>query len=131
MKVKKNSGFVGADIVIAILAVTIFATLILTMMYNNVIENVKIKKETLAMIYITEIFEKIGTESYENVTEGNINNFVSEEVRNQYLVDISVTEQLQGVQNNEGILKKVNITLTYEVASRKYSCSMQRMKSKE
>ena len=43
------------------MAVMIFSSLIFAMIFNNAVENVKLKKETMAMIYITEIFETIGS----------------------------------------------------------------------
>lgn len=128
MKVKKSNGLAGIDMVIAVIAVLIFSTLIISMMYSNVLENVKLKKETLAMIYITEIFENIGIASYNDVTEENINNFIPEEVSQAgYQVDMDV----RNVANNEDILKKIEITLTYQITDKTYTCSMQRMKIKE
>ena len=131
MKVKKDNGLVGVDMIIAIIAITIFSTLIVSLMYKNVVENVKLKKETLAMIYITEIFENIGIEMYDNVTEDNISSLVPEEALKNYEVEITVTSDLDGVANNEQIMKKVTIKMSYEVDNKTYSCSMQRMKIKE
>lgn len=143
MKIKKNSGVAGVDIIIAIIAVTIFSTLIISMMYSNVMENVKLKKETLAMIYITEIFENVGIENYNNLPIGNyenikVNNYhenieklVSEDISNDYKVDIVITNELEDVENNEDIMKKVVVTLTYNINDKNYICSMERMKIKE
>lgn len=131
MKVKKDNGLVGVDMIIAIIAITIFSTLIVSLMYKNVVENVKLKKETLAMIYITEIFENIGIEMYDNVTEDNSSSLVPEEALKNYEVEITVTNDLNGVANNEQIMKKVTIKMSYEVDNKTYSCSMQRMKIKE
>ena len=131
MKIKKDSGLVGVDMVIAIIAITILSTLIVSLMYNNVIENVKLKKETLAMIYITETFENIGIESYTNVTEDNINDLVPEDAINNYQVEMTVTTDFDDITNNEYIMKKVTLKLSYEVANKTYSCSMERIKIKE
>lgn len=143
MKIKQNKGIAGIDMVIAIIAVTIFSTLIISMMYNNVVENVKLKKETLAMIYITEIFENVGIENYTNLTVGDytdigandyaeeIEALIPEEVISDYKVDLIITDELDNVTENEDILKKVQITLTYDVNDKTYTSSMQRMKIKE
>ena len=127
----KYSKFLTVLLIIAIIAITIFSTLIVSLMYKNVVENVKLKKETLAMIYITEIFENIGIEMYDNVTEDNISSLVPEEALKNYEVEITVTNDLNGVANNEQIMKKVTIKMSYEVDNKTYSCSMQRMKIKE
>jgi len=131
MEIKKDNGLAGVDMIIAIIAITIFSTLIVSLMYNNVIENVKLKKETLAMIYITEAFENIGIETYDNITEENINNLVPEEARNNYNIEMTVTNEFDDVTNNEYIMKKITLKLSYEIANKTYSCSMERMKIKE
>lgn len=131
MKIKKEKGLAGVDIIIAIIAITIFSTLIVSLMYNNVIENVKLKRETLATIYLTETFENIGIESYENITEENINNLVPQEARDSYQVEMTVTSDFANVDNNENIMKKVVVKMSYVVGNKSYSCSMQRMKIKE
>lgn len=131
MKIKKENGIAGVDMIIAILALTIFSALIISLIYNNVIENVKLKHEALAMIYITEIFENIGIANYEQVTEENINTLVPEKIRNSFKVTMNVTTDLEDVVNNEGIMKKIEVELSYDIANKTYSYSMQRMKIKE
>ena len=131
MKVNKNSGFVAVDMVISIIAIMIFSILIVSLMNNNVIENVKLKKETLAMIYITETFENIGIENYDNIIIENVNKLVPQYARDNYKVEMNITTDLSGVINNENIMKKVTIKLSYEVGGKIYSCSMERMKVKE
>ena len=131
MKIKKDKGLVGVDIIIAIIAITIFSTLIISLMYNNVIENVKLKRETLAMIYLTETFENIGIESYDNIIESNINNLVPKGARDSYQVEMTVTSDFDDVANNENIMKKITVKMSYEVGNKTYSFSMERMKIKE
>lgn len=130
MKIKEEKGIAGVDTVMAIVTVMIFSTLIFSMIFNNAVENVKLKKETLAMIYITEIFENVGIESYENITQSNISNLVPEEVYDIYNVQISVTDYFPDISNNE-IMKRITATLTYQVNGQEYSCTMKRIKAKE
>ena len=106
-------------------------------------ENVKLKKETLAMIYMTEIFENVGIENYDNLVKGNYRNIISndyddhieglipQDFPKDYEVSINITDELDGVTNNEGILKKIELTLTYEIGDKTFCSSMQRMKIKE
>jgi len=127
MNVKKESGLAGVDMAIAILAVMIFSTLIISMIHANLVENVKLKKETLAMIYLTELFEKVGIESYDNIQQSVIRNWITDEVYDIYTVNITVNK----IAGNKDIIKKVKVTLYYEVNGENYSCSMERMKIKE
>ncbi len=143
MKTRDDRGLATVDMIIAIIAIMIFSSLIVSMMYSNVMENVKLKKETLAMIYITETFENVGIEDYNNLTVGSyeditnnnydsyIEGLIPEDLPEDYKVDIVITNNLEGVKNNEDILKKVELTLNYEVGEKIFSSSMERMKIKE
>lgn len=132
MKLKSKKGLAGIDMVIAVVAVTIFSTLIVSLIYYNATENVKVTKETLAMIYITEIFENIGIASYEEITQDNIHNLIPQNVYNSgYEVKILVEKpNIENVEEQDNI-KKVNIKLTYDVGNKTYTCSMERLKIKE
>lgn len=143
MKIKKENGLAGTDVVIAVVVIMLFSTLIIALIYNNFMENVKLKREALAMIYITEIFENVGIANYEDLKNGNYidieNNSYSDNIKNLipldmvggYNVNLVITNDLQNVENNENILKKIVVTLTYRINNKKYSCSMERMKIKE
>lgn len=149
MKAKKENGFTTMDAVIAIIAITIFSTLIITLIYNNAIENIKLKKENLAMIYITEIFENVGFESYDSLKIGeyldavekydsypDIEKIVGQEIKNdlkdgKYECDITITQEPEDVTEKENILKKIVVTLKYKITDKEYACSMERMKIKE
>jgi len=131
MNIKKQNAIAGIDAVIAIITIIIFSTLILTLIVNNLKENVKLKKDTLAMIYITEIFENIAIEDYDKINDSNIDNLIPQQVKDNYSVDIKITNQFENVSNNEDIMKKITLTLTYEFDNEEYSCSMERMKIRE
>ena len=141
MKIKRENGIAGLDIIIAIMAIMLFSTLIFSMMYNNVTENVKLKKETLAMIYMTEILEKIGICEYENSAYSVIgeefthitqkNDFVSQEILDKYKVEMAETSNFEGIEEKENICKKIKVKISYEVSDKMYSCSMERIKIKE
>lgn len=143
MKVKQEKGFTGVDVVIATIVIMVFSTLIVTLIYNNFFENAKLKKETLAMIYITEIFENVGIESYKNLENGNYedigNNYYNEKIEKliptdivgKYKIDLTITEPFNNVEEKENIMKKINVTLTYKLNKKEYSCSMERVKIKE
>ena len=106
MKKKKESGIVVIDAVIATMAIMAFSILILSLIRNNIMENVKLKKETLAMIYITEIFENIAIEDYDNITEENISALVPQIVRNSYEVELEVEDNFEEIIDVENIIKK-------------------------
>ena len=136
---RKNNGFVGIDMIIAIIAIIIFSGLIIFLMYNNFLENLKIKKEALATIYLTETLENVGITNYDDLTQENIDNgainVVSPEIENyNYEMRIEVlTEDLSltETQKQTGIVKKVVATISYKIGNKNYQHSMERVKIKE
>ena len=92
---------------------------------------------------ITEIFENVGIESYQNLSNGDyldigkndyntvIEKLVPNEAIDLFEIDIRITNELEDVENNEDILKKIIVTLTYNINDKYYTCSMERMKIKE
>jgi len=97
----------------------------------------------LSMIYITQIFENVGIESYQNLPNGNyedignnsyassIQNLIPVDMVDGYKVNLTITNQLENVENNENIIKKIVVTLIYNINNKEYTCSMERMKIKE
>lgn len=136
---KKNNGFVGLDMTIAVLAIIIFSALIISLMYNNALENAKIKKETLGAIYLTETLENVGIVNYNDLTQDNINNGVinivpSEIEKYNYKMNIEIITDnlsLSDTQKQEGIIKKVKATIFYTIGNKNYQYSMERTKIKE
>lgn len=133
MKIKSNKGFVGVDAVIAIVAVVVFSGLIISLMYNNFLENVKIKREALASIYLTEIFENIAIAKYVDITQEYVNNptsgIIPEELQGQdFAVELLVE---QNSDEKEDITKKIIATISYELNDKTYEHTMERIKIKE
>jgi len=131
MRLKKSNGLAGVDMIIATVAVIIFSTLIVSLINNNVLENVKLRKEALAMIYSTQIFENIAIESYDYITQENSSNLIPKEVLNEYSVNLNISTNLDNVTDNQNIIKKITLTLSYDIGNKTYTCTMQRMKIKE
>jgi len=133
MKLKNNKGFVAIDTTIAVIAVIIFSILIISLIYNNSLENLKIKREALATIYLTETLENISIAAYEDVTQENIESFIpSDLASNNYNMEINISSDLELTNTkNEDIMKKVTATISYEFGNKTYSYSIQRNKIKE
>ena len=137
MKKKTEKGFVGIDMVLAIAAVMIFSVLIIALMNNNYLQNIKVNKKALATIYLTETLENIGIAKYEDITQSNIDNIISDLVpegleEKGYKIKIEVDEDISlGEETTEDILKKVKVTISYKVRDKEYQYYMERLKAKE
>ena len=131
MKKNNEKGFIGVDMTLAILAIMIFSGLIISLMYNNTLENLKVRKETLATIYLTQVLENVGIATYDEVIQENITDFIPEDMEQDYYnIDIVVSEDTN-VPGEEKIIKKVEATISYELGNKKYQYSMERIKIKE
>ena len=125
--VKNEKGIITTDVVLSIIAIMIFSVLFISLMYNNSIENIKLKQQALAIADITEIFENIGIANYENITNENIASFISNDVSEHAIkIDLKVTQI-----GEEDILKKITATASYRISDKIYEFSMERMKIKE
>ena len=131
MNIKKNNGFIGVDMGIAVIAILAFSGLIISLMYNNYLENARVKMEAMSTIYLTEILENIGIANYDNVKQDEINNFIPSDMKNSvYNAKIEVNSNLSETQK-EDIIKKVNVTVSYKLANKEYKHTMERIKVKE
>ena len=118
--------------VIAIFAIITFSALIISLMYNNFLENMKIKKEALATIYLTETLENIGIESYDYINIENKENLISTNaIENGYDIQLTISNLYGNDASKENIIKKVVATISYKIGDKNYQYSMERTKIKE
>ena len=117
--------------IIAIIAIFIFSTLILSLIYNNAIENLKLKQENLAMIYLTETFENIGIADYDAITTEKINRCIPQEaIENNFNITLEIKD-LENIEQEQEIIKKIVGTISYDIVDRRYNFTMERIKVKE
>ena len=133
MNIKKENALAGIDMVIAVIAIILFTTLILTLMSTNATKNLKIATETMAMIYMTEILENIGIADFEDVVQENAETFIPSAALERYdSIEIQVIDEVEGVEEEKGdLFKKVCVTIKYQIQNKTYLCSMERLKIKE
>ena len=127
---RNKKGLTGVDISIAVIAIILFSSIILSLMYNVKLENLKIKAKIQANIYLTEIAEKIGVADYDDVTSENTNLFPGE-ITDAYIAKIEVSKFSDEDTSKEDIIKKVKITISYKIGNKTYEESLQRLKVKE
>ena len=125
---KNSKGFTGIDIVISIIAILLFTSSILALMYNVKKENLEIEAKLLANIYLTETLENIGIAEYDDITSENTN--IIPEMSDSFHITTNVTKISDEDATKEDIIKKVNITISYKVRNKTYEESVQRLKIK-
>lgn len=127
---KNKNGLAAVDICIALIAIIIFSSIILSLMYNVKLENLKIKAKVKSNIYLTEILENIGIAKYDDVTSENLNLF-PDDMSDAYAAKIEVSKLSDEDSNKEDVIKKVKVIVSYEIGNKTYEESMERLKVKE
>lgn len=72
MKIKSERGVTGIDIVGGLLVFAFASTAILSMYFNLYVNAVSLKIHQVVVGYVTEVFERIDLENYDNVTEESV-----------------------------------------------------------
>lgn len=127
---KSNKGFTGTDIILSVIIVIIFTSIIVSLMYNVKMENYKIKIDSITNIYLVETLENIGISSYDDVVSGNLELFPAE-ISDSFGKQIDVIEVYADDDTKQNIIKKVKVTISYEIQNRTYEQSSERLKIKE
>lgn len=143
MKNKSSKGFIGTDVIISIIAIMIFSSIILALILNNSLENIKLYKQAQATIFLTETLENIGDYDYikvadysneyntEKLTESIEKNYNKckpiEAANKNYNITINKPELL----GKNDIIQKITVDIEYTIGDKTYKQTMQRTKIKE
>ncbi len=119
---KNEKGFTVAELSVAILIMIIFIGMISTIFMNIYLSFMESKRYSAAMMYSTQIAEKIDQLLFEEVTTEN-------------LLDIEIgkgyDKQVTVETNSENTLKTVNITISYYVGQNLKSVELKKTKVKD
>lgn len=127
---KNKNGFTGIDVAISLLAIIIFTSVILALMYNVRLENLKIQAKSVANIYLIETLENIGIAKYDDVTENNTN--LIPQMPEAYQVTLNIINISQeDTSKTDDIIKKVKATISYKIGNKTYTQEVERLKVKE
>lgn len=129
--IKESKGITAVDVSIAVVAIIIFTSIIVSMMANVKLENTNIRRKAIATIYLTEILENVGIAAYDNVKENNAQ-LIPSNMPDVYDAQISV-EKLKDsdATKEQDLIKKVTVSISYHVGNKEYTETIQRLKVKE
>lgn len=126
-----NKGVTGIDLVLSITILVIFSGTIIGIMSSIYKISQEIEKSANAMSYATIILEKVDEKSYEEVTSDFVTNLINNneiKISDDYSVTFSVTP---AGEENEDLVKKVNVNVTYNVNGKDKSIIINKLKIKE
>lgn len=129
--IKNSKGFTQTDIVVAVVAIIFFTTLIVALMTNVKVQSAKLKGKLLADIYLTEALENVGILQYDYVTEEN-KNLIFPKMTDVFTPQLSISKLTdEDNTKDEDVIKKVEVTITYQIGNKTYEETAQRLKVKE
>lgn len=113
MNIKSEKGITGIDITISTLIITIFISLIGTLMYSSNINSQKIARRTEATDKAVNLIEEIKAENFEDVVEES--GYIDD---TPYYKEVTV-EDYKTLKNNaedikEEMVKKVTVEVSYK-----------------
>ena len=135
MNLKKENGFAMADAVEAVVILTIFVTIIVTVSYNIYIEANFIKRNDTATNYIVDLFEYAKTLDIEDVDYQTLAAHFSGDS------NLTVTNTDNGttgkgytmiieVQNTNEFVKQIDVIVRYKLAGKIKSVNMSTLVNK-
>ena len=140
MKVRSNKGFTGIDIAISVIVLFIFVSLIAVLIYNYNSSTQELELKTEATYIAIDEIEKVknnGFETYENLSEAEGNNIVTENeptTTNGFYKTITVKDYTD-IEGNEGkipnLVKQVTVKITYTFKAKEQSVELTTVLAKD
>lgn len=126
--ISNNKGVTGIDLTVAIIILTLYTGIIVTLMSNTYRTSIEIQMGANAMSYATMVLEKVDEKAYEEID----NNFVTKlkssgevQMNDNYTVEISTNEL------EENMFKKVQVSVKYNLNGEEKSIVINKLKIKE
>ena len=127
-KLKSEKGIIATDALIAIMLIVLFSGLILTLGYNIYLSNAGLKRMSTATKYITDVFEYVDQEYYDDVTENTLETYSQGLAENIYVGDswngkgykihIDVENYNEEDNTRLDLVKTIRMTVTYKLAGK-------------
>ena len=136
---KKNNGFTGIDIALAVLIITIFMSVITSLYINLYTSNVEILRREQALGYAISILAKtdelyyneVNNETFKVIEESNGEKSIAGiDIARGYDVNINI-ETYEPEDGDIDVVKTINLTLSYEVGNKQKSIDFTKIKEKE
>ena len=127
---KGKKGFTTIDILLAVITVIIFTSIIVSLMYNVRMENLRITSKLQANVLLTETLENIGIAKYEEVDNSNAN--LIPDLNESFQIKLNVLPIYnEGSGESQNLIKRVEVTVYYSIGDKIYEETIQRLKIKE
>lgn len=131
--IKSNRGVSITDLVIALIILSVFAGVIGNLLYQLAYNNASLRMSAVAADYAVKEAEYIDKIAYENVQTSNekITQINGEDVIDKFTVKLDVENYNDADETKKDIIKKVTITVNYNILKEEKSYKIEKLKVKE
>ncbi len=131
--IKSNRGVSITDVVIALIILTIFTGVIGNLIYQIAYNNAALRVNAIAADYAVKESEYIDKIAYEDVQTSNekITKINGEDVLDAFTVKLDVEDYKGNDETKQDIIKKVTITVNYNILKDEKSYKIEKLKIKE
>jgi len=142
-KLKDQKGIIVADALIAILIMTIFLGLIITLTYNIYLTANFTKRNSTAVNYGINIIEYIERTDYKDIKENYLIDYVETLGENisagtdettlttpyRVILDIQNYNEIEGNERKQDIIKKITVTIKYNLGDSVKEVTFEKVKT--
>lgn len=131
--IKSNRGVSITDVVIALIILTIFTGVIGNLIYQIAYNNAALRVNAIAADYAVKEAEYIDKIAYEDVQTSNekITQINGENVLDAFTIKLDVEDYKGNDETKQDIIKKVTITVNYNILKDEKSYKIEKLKIKE
>ena len=140
---KNDKGIVVADALIAILIMTIFLGLMITLTYNIYLTANFTKRNSTAVNYGINIMEHIERTDYNNVTEDKLIDYIETLGNNvsagtdgntlttpyKVVLDVQNYNETLGNEGKQDVIKKITVTIKYNLGDSEKEVKFEKIKT--
>lgn len=126
--ISNNKGLTGIDLTVAIIVLTLYTGIVVSLMSNTYKTSTEIQMGANAMSYATIVLEKVDEKAYEEIDDNFVEKLKSSgevQMNDEYTVEISTSEI------EENMFKKVQVRVNYNFNGGKKTIIINKLKIKE
>ena len=130
---KNNRGVTLTDVILGIIILSLFVGVIGSLFYQIIFNTNLIRYNAVATFYAVRIAEEIDKMPYENVTKGNIQNYINSnfELPEGFNIAINVSKYNENDETKLDILKIADIEVTYSLMDNEFEYQIEKLKVRE
>ena len=139
IKLRSEKGVSGIDIASGLIIFVISSVVVINIYYQIYMNTISTKVHEVVIGCISDIFERIDLEKYENVNEDNLKKWITEYKLDEYFnyekngstVSYTITKYTDKIADAKDLVKQINITVEYEIGGNYVKFPMNKLKIKE